>query len=159
MSGESLRYRTRVMMPEGPPATHGSRTMTIHPEEVAEQGVGGEGSSSNAEEPIISGTLKLCGGNENRNVQWEDDVVDNEKLGKKKSKVCCIYHKPRAFDESSSESSSSDSSEDEEGSNHNHHHHHHRSNKRSSRDRSDSPNAYERQPQYKSRPQPDNLTS
>ncbi|CAG8460440.1 2082_t:CDS:2 [Ambispora leptoticha] len=89
MSGESLRYRTRVTMPEGPPATHGSRTMTIHPEEVAEQGVGGEGSSNSAEEPIISGTLKLCGSdsnNESRKVKWDDDVVDNEKLGRKRSK-------------------------------------------------------------------------
>ncbi|KAL2019417.1 hypothetical protein VTK56DRAFT_9622 [Thermocarpiscus australiensis] len=47
-----------------------------------------------------------------RSVQWRSDVVDNEGLNKKKSKVCCIYHRPRAIDESSDESSSSSSSSD-----------------------------------------------
>ena len=56
---------------------------------------------------------------------WTDETVDNEGMGKKKSKsmypdvsgsgfgyltewvvVCCIYHRPKAYDESSSESSS-----------------------------------------------------
>lgn len=32
-------------------------------------------------------------------VRWSDDVVDNENMGKKKSKKCCIYHKPRTFGE------------------------------------------------------------
>uniref|UniRef100_V5EXZ7 Type 1 phosphatases regulator n=2 Tax=Kalmanozyma brasiliensis (strain GHG001) TaxID=1365824 RepID=V5EXZ7_KALBG len=49
---------------------------------------------------------------QSRRVVWTDSTVDNEHLGKKKSKICCIYHKPKAFDESSDESSSgSDSSE------------------------------------------------
>eukprot|EP00884_Botryococcus_braunii_P017131 jgi/Botrbrau1/4100/Bobra.152_3s0048.1 len=30
-------------------------------------------------------------------VRWAEDVVDNELLGKKKSKKCCIFHKQRAF--------------------------------------------------------------
>merc|ERR1739841_237500 len=48
-------------------------------------------------------------------VQWDEQVVDNEGMGKKKSKICCIYHKPRAFDESSSSSSSgSESDSDDE---------------------------------------------
>ncbi|KAI9796877.1 MAG: hypothetical protein M1833_005926 [Piccolia ochrophora] len=42
-----------------------------------------------------------------RRVTWAEDVVDNEGMGKKKSKVCCIYHKPRPVGESSDESSSS----------------------------------------------------
>ncbi|PLW11925.1 hypothetical protein PCANC_07768 [Puccinia coronata f. sp. avenae] len=42
-------------------------------------------------------------------VQWQDNVIDNEGLGRKKSKVCCIYNKPKAFDESSDESDHSDS--------------------------------------------------
>ncbi|KAF4450971.1 hypothetical protein F53441_5962 [Fusarium austroafricanum] len=73
-----------------------------------------------------------------RSVQWAEDVVDNEGLGRKSSKgerhecvlmsflltetaiVCCIYHKPKAVDESSDESSSdsdsdSDSSSDRDG--------------------------------------------
>ncbi|USP76561.1 uncharacterized protein yc1106_03835 [Curvularia clavata] len=55
---------------------------------------------------------------ERRHIQWAEDVVDNEGMGKKSSKVCCIYHKPRAADESSdddsSDSSSSDSDSDSE---------------------------------------------
>lgn len=43
-------------------------------------------------------------------MQWREDVVDNEGLGRKKSKVCCIYYRPKAVDESSDDSSSSDSS-------------------------------------------------
>ncbi|PYH81752.1 hypothetical protein BO82DRAFT_283545 [Aspergillus uvarum CBS 121591] len=46
-----------------------------------------------------------------RHIQWRDDVIDNEGMGKKSSKVCCIYHKARPVGESSSESESSDSSE------------------------------------------------
>ena len=32
---------------------------------------------------------------EKKQVQWEENVVDNENAGKKKSKICCIYHKQR----------------------------------------------------------------
>jgi len=48
-----------------------------------------------------------------RRIQWAEDVVDNEGMGKKSSKVCCIYHKPRDAGESSSDESSSSSSSDE----------------------------------------------
>eukprot|EP00038_Savillea_parva_P003880 m.131336 g.131336 ORF g.131336 m.131336 type:complete len:155 (+) comp11310_c0_seq2:95-559(+) len=37
-------------------------------------------------------------------IQWAEGTIDNEHLGKKSSKCCCIYHKPRAFGESSDES-------------------------------------------------------
>lgn len=67
--------------------------------------------------------------------------------------VCCIYHKPRRFDESSGSesddgsSSSSSSSEDEEGddkSGHPHAHHAHRQEK----------NAYERIPRARGKAKP-----
>jgi len=60
---------------------------------------------------------------------WRDDVIDNEGAGKKSSKICCIYHKPKKFDESSSEESSD--SDSDSSSSHGHpsrrrrHHHHH----------------------------------
>jgi len=44
-----------------------------------------------------------------RRVVWAEDVVDNEKMNKKKSKRCCIYHKKREFGESSSENDSTSS--------------------------------------------------
>jgi len=49
---------------------------------------------------------------EERHIQWAEDVIDNEGMGKKSSKVCCIYHKPRAVDESSGDDSSDSSSSD-----------------------------------------------
>lgn len=47
-------------------------------------------------------------------VRWTNDVVDNEHMGKKKSKICCIFHPQREFGESSGEelSNSSDSSDE-----------------------------------------------
>ncbi|XP_030767873.1 E3 ubiquitin-protein ligase PPP1R11-like [Sitophilus oryzae] len=54
-------------------------------------------------------TVKLKKPKVNRKVQWSTETVDNENLGKKKSKCCCIYKKPLKF----GESSSSDSSDDE----------------------------------------------
>ncbi|XP_066246512.1 E3 ubiquitin-protein ligase PPP1R11-like [Euwallacea similis] len=54
-------------------------------------------------------TVKLKKPRTDKKVQWTTGTVDNENLGKKKSKCCCIYNKPRKF----GESSSSDSSDDE----------------------------------------------
>mmetsp|Transcript_12093 Transcript_12093/g.31631 ORF Transcript_12093/g.31631 Transcript_12093/m.31631 type:complete len:109 (+) Transcript_12093:44-370(+) len=39
-----------------------------------------------------------------RRVRFDASAVDNEHLGRKKSKSCCIYHRRKAFDESSDES-------------------------------------------------------
>ncbi|KAA8907879.1 hypothetical protein TRICI_004886 [Trichomonascus ciferrii] len=71
-----------------------------------------------------------------RQVRWTEDVVDNEHMNKKKSKICCIYRRPKDFGESSSESSDSDSDSD---CGHDHH----------DDDGPGKPNAYERQPKYK----------
>lgn len=49
--------------------------------------------------------LKLRGGKtRKKRVRWENNVIDNENLNRKKSKKCCIYHKSRNWDESDSES-------------------------------------------------------
>ncbi|KOC17481.1 ppp1r11-prov protein [Aspergillus flavus AF70] len=69
----------------------------------------------------VPGTLRLRAENEptvesntegrglHRHIRWSEDVIDNEGMGKRSSKVCCIYHKARPVGESSSESESSDS--------------------------------------------------
>ncbi|PWW79002.1 hypothetical protein C7212DRAFT_350228 [Tuber magnatum] len=103
---------------------------------------------------IPDGTLRLRGGPvQSRRVRWDADVIDNEGMGKKKSKVCCIYHRPHSYDESSSESdSSSDEDSEDEGRGHAHSkncgHGPKRSSKGKSRDnkRAPSPNAYEKMP-------------
>ncbi|OKL60350.1 hypothetical protein UA08_04369 [Talaromyces atroroseus] len=92
---------------------------------------GGTGSTTTEEEPstaTLPRTLRLRGESEvtdtdsssleqqsanSRRVRWDENVVNNEGMGKKSSKVCCIYHRPRALDESSSESSDSESSSDD----------------------------------------------
>jgi protein phosphatase 1 regulatory subunit 11 len=43
------------------------------------------------------------------NVTWDQTVVDNEGMGRKSSKRCCIFHKQRDFGESSTDSSDQDS--------------------------------------------------
>ena len=43
-----------------------------------------------------------------RRVRWGEDVVDNEDLCRRSSKCCCIFHRPRAFDESSADERSGD---------------------------------------------------
>uniref|UniRef100_A0A7S2N0T4 Type 1 phosphatases regulator n=1 Tax=Helicotheca tamesis TaxID=374047 RepID=A0A7S2N0T4_9STRA len=50
-------------------------------------------------------------------VTWDEDVVDNEGLGRKSSKRCCIFHKQRPFGESSTDSSDYDNSSDDESEN------------------------------------------
>ena len=83
------------------------------------------------EEPSVVLRLQAVSNPDERRVNWDEDVIDNENMGKKSSKgtstimeinidswpVCCIYHRPRKFGESSSEESSSSSSEDSDSEN------------------------------------------
>ncbi|KAA8586087.1 E3 ubiquitin-protein ligase PPP1R11 [Etheostoma spectabile] len=57
-------------------------------------------------------TIKLRKRKTEKKVEWSSDTVDNEHLGRRSSKCCCIYEKPRQFGESSSES---DGDDDDEG--------------------------------------------
>ncbi|KAI7086903.1 hypothetical protein KC356_g4599 [Hortaea werneckii] len=122
--------------------------------------------TSHASGPSAPPTLRLRAAEEtppqpspspSQHVRWAEDVVDNEGMGKKSSKVCCIYHKPHdgaessgGEDSSSSSSSDSDDSEPDlsraqraggsgKGSG---------KGKGKGRERKPSPNAYERQPRY-----------
>jgi len=54
--------------------------------------------------------LKLKKDGEKKKIQWTEDTVDNEGLGKKKSKICCQYKKPRAHLDESSDDESDDCS-------------------------------------------------
>lgn len=54
--------------------------------------------------PILH--LRLKKPKSRKKVKWTNDTVDNESMGKKKSKCCCVYEKPRVFGESSSEDDS-----------------------------------------------------
>uniref|UniRef100_A0A8C2PCQ7 E3 ubiquitin-protein ligase PPP1R11 n=1 Tax=Capra hircus TaxID=9925 RepID=A0A8C2PCQ7_CAPHI len=61
-------------------------------------------------------TIKLRKRKPEKKVEWTSDTVDNEHMGRRSSKCCCIYEKPRAFGESSTESDD----EEEEGCGHTH---------------------------------------
>ena len=52
--------------------------------------------------------LKLKKPKSDKKVQWDENAVDNEFMGKKTSKCFCIYSKPHIFGESSSSESDSD---------------------------------------------------
>lgn len=169
----STRIRTRApqVMATRPqqqqPASHSSRTQTITADEA--QPDPGSSSTPQPDQGAPVGSLRLRGrAMPGQRVQWAQETIDNEGLGRKKSKsarprpdsranrcqgaderlhghartVCCIYHKPKAFDESSDESdSSSGSGADSDGSRDSrqggrpsssssarrrrHHHHHH----------------------------------
>jgi protein phosphatase 1 regulatory subunit 11 len=115
--------------PSRAPADTGSRTQTITPTPSQ------PGSNPGDERDPRIGVLKLRGGPVRRQkVAWKEGTVDNEGMGKKKSKsafssvpcrwsladevlvtVCCIYHRPKAYDESSSESSSGSADDGEVG--------------------------------------------
>lgn len=59
--------------------------------------------NTNAEAPILRLSLRP-----QANVTWDENVINNEGLGRKSSKRCCIFHKQRPFGESSTESSEED---------------------------------------------------
>uniref|UniRef100_A0A8C4Q0T2 E3 ubiquitin-protein ligase PPP1R11 n=1 Tax=Eptatretus burgeri TaxID=7764 RepID=A0A8C4Q0T2_EPTBU len=52
--------------------------------------------------------LRLTQPQGRKRVDWRSDVVDNENLGRKSSKCCCLYEKTRELGESSSESEEED---------------------------------------------------
>ncbi|KAJ4480163.1 phosphatase inhibitor-domain-containing protein [Lentinula aciculospora] len=102
----------------------GSRTITITSAPTSED----EGSSNHAASSTV-GALRLRATTRKprQKVVWREDVVDNEGAGKKSSKICCIYHKPKAYDESSDEDDSdSDSPCDHAHDTHRHNHNSHR---------------------------------
>jgi protein phosphatase 1 regulatory subunit 11 len=140
------------------PATHGSQTIL----------------QTNAGPSAPSGTLRLrAEPSERRGIRWAEDVVDNEGMGKKSSKVCCIYHKPHEPGDSDSDSSSSSSESDSDsepdlsrarkaggrGRKGKHDGHDHgdgngdcgENGGGKGKERKPSPNAYERQPKHKSK--------
>jgi protein phosphatase 1 regulatory subunit 11 len=53
-----------------------------------------------SQDEVLTLTLRARPG-----VSWDEAVVDNEGLGRKSSKRCCIFHKQRPFGESSTDSS------------------------------------------------------
>ncbi|XP_073395587.1 type 1 phosphatases regulator ypi1-like [Physcomitrium patens] len=55
-----------------------------------------------------------------KKVSWREDTVDNEHMMKKKSKICCIFHK----DDDCDSDDGDDSGDKGKGKDHDHDHHH-----------------------------------
>lgn len=142
-------HRSAQATTTAPAATQGSQTIT----------------QTDNNESAPPGTLRLrAEPSESRHIQWAEDVIDNEGMGKKSSKVCCIYHKPHEPGDSDSDSDSSDSDSDSEpdlsrarraGDSRGRKAHDHKKYCQDAspdaKDRKPSPNAYERQPKPKNR--------
>ncbi|KAG8833915.1 hypothetical protein FRC17_009874 [Serendipita sp. 399] len=122
--------RTLVMLDaaprEGHPADPNHSDDRLPDDEDDERRGDRDGDDEGAAHPTPTLVLTLRGGGSLRKgkksgqrVVWKEDVIDNEGSGKKKSKICCIYHKPKKWDESSDESSDGSDCEDEH---HNHGH-------------------------------------
>lgn len=82
-----------------------------------------DASTSTGHEPVVR--IKLKKPTRGRAVSWTEDTVDNENMNKRKSKICCIYHKPKPFGESSSSESDDDDDGPDPRKHHCHHHHNH----------------------------------
>jgi protein phosphatase 1 regulatory subunit 11 len=108
-----------------------SRTHTPTPSAGRARGVAGSAASTETQTQTAP-VLRLRGASSGPAIRWATDVVDNEGLGRKKSKgrqrvgdaarltlaVCCIYHAPRGIDSSSdgsSDASESESDDDDDG--------------------------------------------
>ena len=44
-----------------------------------------------------------------KRVTWHESVIDNEHMNKRKSNICCIFHKKQDFSDSSCDEDTSDS--------------------------------------------------
>ncbi|AGO13871.1 AaceriAGR005Cp [[Ashbya] aceris (nom. inval.)] len=102
---------------------------------------------------------KLAKKEQKSKVRWDENVVDNEHMNKKKTKICCIFHPQQNFDdedevecEHASSASSSSSSESENDTSMDFEARRQariaRRRQKLERKRSSSPNAYEYQPDY-----------
>ncbi|KAF4615818.1 hypothetical protein D9613_012444 [Agrocybe pediades] len=109
---------SNAMRSRGPNAgtpTDGSRTMTITRDPTKEHPASDDENEGQGPGGQVVGTLHLRGARRAINrprVAWNEEVIDNEGCGKKKSKSVMLHnHKPRLFDKSSDESDSDSDSD------------------------------------------------
>ncbi len=90
----------------------GAGPSTINETSTCTEVIQEENTADASTSPNTSNTLRLRltkkPSKTDRRVSWTNDTIDNEFLNKKKSKCCCIYSRPRNFDESSSEDENED---------------------------------------------------
>ena len=89
----STRRRRLEKEEEGEETQHLQEEEETQPPAAA--GAGGASGSARHHESTV--TLRVAHPHRPHSVRWTDETIDNEHMGKKKSKKCCIYHKPRQF--------------------------------------------------------------
>ena len=88
-------------------AIQGTSTITTTTNNIQETTTTNNIQESSPNTASIQGTILLQGSSNTTNqVRFEEGVVDNEFLNKRKSKICCIYKKP--YDPNYSSESDSD---------------------------------------------------
>ena len=91
------------------PSTSGTNSKPSEPSGSVTQVVEATEVDGGAQGPVLKLRLKK---ELRKKVSWTSETVDNENLGKKKSKCCCIYVKPKTFGESDTESDDSGAESD-----------------------------------------------
>ncbi|XP_042857824.1 E3 ubiquitin-protein ligase PPP1R11-like [Penaeus japonicus] len=90
-----MSHNSALMATSIPSSAQGSSSTVVDPESPHLTG---------AEEQVSSGVVRLkLHKPRKKKVSWTNDTIDNENMGKKKSKCCCVYVKPHEFDVSSSD--------------------------------------------------------
>ncbi|GJN27912.1 hypothetical protein PR202_gb15976 [Eleusine coracana subsp. coracana] len=81
-----------------PPSSSGSVTVTVDPSPSSSSAPPPRAAPPPAEAVVLR--LKRRA---KKNVTWKEGTVDNECLGRKSSKKCCIFHKEVPFDDDCSD--------------------------------------------------------
>lgn len=89
-----------------------AQTATVTLTETSTSSVASMSQRQDQDEEVYSLSLT----SQRPNVTWDTSTIDNEGLGRKSSKRCCIFHKPRDFGESSSESDDDDNGSESDAS-------------------------------------------
>lgn len=76
--------------------------------------------SRTPEQPQVQTVILRLAPRKKKKVSWRSDTVDNEHMQKKKSKICCIFHKDDDDDDSGDDGD--EGSGKGKGKEHDHHH-------------------------------------
>ena len=81
-------------------------TETVNTLDVPDSGTASGHSSASTSPTVLRLKLKKSkeekkSDDNQKKVKFSSETVDNEGMGRKKSKCCCVYHKPHNFDQSS----------------------------------------------------------
>lgn len=98
-----------------PPETTRLTKRSKRGKDTREDGDGYADDGSCSRSKAAAATATASQSQSKKSVRFARDTVDNEHMDRRKSKICCIYHRPRRFDESDSDESDSDAAGSDDG--------------------------------------------